>query len=78
MLAVIHPRAVALHRDQPEGSPRNVARGTVESIELLGERTRVRVDGAVPLIAEITPDALAASSTSDRAPSSGPRSRRPT
>ncbi len=58
VLAVIHPRAVALHRDQPGGSPRNVASGTVESIELLGDRTRVRVGGPVPLIAEITPDAL--------------------
>ncbi len=58
VLAVIHPRAVALHRDQPGGSPRNVALGSVESIELLGDRARVRVGGPVPLIAEITPDAL--------------------
>jgi molybdate transport system ATP-binding protein len=57
-MAVIHPRAVALHRERPEGSPRNVARGVVESIEPLGDRTRVRVDASVPLIAEITPDAL--------------------
>jgi molybdate transport system ATP-binding protein len=58
VMAVIHPRAVALHRERPEGSPRNVARGVVESIEPLGDRTRVRVDASVPLIAEITPDAL--------------------
>ena len=57
-LAVIHPRAVAVHRRAPEGSPRNVFAGTVESIELLGDRVRVRVDGVVPLIAEITPAAL--------------------
>ncbi len=58
-LAIIHPRSVALHRDPPTGSPRNVAAGTVESIELLGDRARVRVGGAVPLVAEITPGALA-------------------
>jgi molybdate transport system ATP-binding protein len=57
-LAVIHPRSVALHRQLPSGSPRNVAAGHVESIELLGDRVRVRVDGAVPLIAEVTPAAL--------------------
>ena len=58
-LVVIHPRAVALHRDQPSGSPRNVSAGRVESIETLGDRVRVRVGGAMPLVAEITPAALA-------------------
>jgi molybdate transport system ATP-binding protein len=58
VLAVIHPRAIALHRDEPGGSPRNVSEGRVESIELLGDRVRVRVEGPVPLIAEITPAAL--------------------
>jgi molybdate transport system ATP-binding protein len=57
-LVVIHPRAVALHREHPSGSPRNVSTGTVESIEMLGDRVRVRVAGAVPLVAEITPAAL--------------------
>jgi molybdate transport system ATP-binding protein len=57
-LAIIHPRSVALHRVQPSGSPRNVTAGHVDSIELLGDRVRVRVDGAVPLIAEVTPAAL--------------------
>jgi molybdate transport system ATP-binding protein len=57
-LAVIHPRSVALHRTAPSGSPRNVSAGRVESIELLGDRVRIRVDGPVPLIAEITPSAL--------------------
>jgi molybdate transport system ATP-binding protein len=57
-LAVVHPRSVALHREQPSGSPRNVVAGHVASIELFGDRVRVRVDGAVPLVAEITPAAL--------------------
>ena len=57
-LAVLHPRAVALHRTRPNGSPRNVTEGTVQSIEFLGDRVRVRVTGAMPLVAEITPAAL--------------------
>jgi molybdate transport system ATP-binding protein len=57
-LAVIHPRSVSLHRERPTGSPRNVSAGTVGSVELLGDRVRVRVVGPLPLIAEVTPAAL--------------------
>lgn len=57
-LAVIHPRSVALHREVPTGSPRNVAPGTVASVELLGDRVRIRVEGSVPLVAEVTPAAV--------------------
>ena len=46
-------------RPTPSGSARNVWTGPVESIEPLGDRVRVRVGGTVPLIAEITPAALA-------------------
>ncbi len=59
VFVIVHPRAVALHRERPTGSPRNVATGPVESIELLGDRVRVRVGGPVPLIAEVTPAAVA-------------------
>ena len=58
VLAVVHPRSISLHRQVPTGSPRNVTAGNVAAIELLGDRIRVRVDGPVPLIAEITPAAL--------------------
>jgi molybdate transport system ATP-binding protein len=58
VLAVFHPHAVALQTDRPAGSPRNVWSGTVAGIEPLGERVRVRIDGVVPLVAEITPAAL--------------------
>ena len=58
VLAVIHPRAVALHRRRPEGSPRNVWPGRASSIELMGNRVRVRIDAEVPLVAEVTPAAL--------------------
>jgi molybdate transport system ATP-binding protein len=58
VFAVIHPRAVALHQRRPEGSPRNVWPGRVRGIELLGGRARVRVEGEVTLVAEVTPAAL--------------------
>jgi molybdate transport system ATP-binding protein len=58
VFAVVHPRAVAIHRSHPEGSPRNVWPGRATNIELLGNRVRVRIDGAVPLVAEVTPAAL--------------------
>ena len=56
--AVVHPRAVAIHRTHPEGSPRNVWSGRATSIELLGNRVRVRIDGDVRIVAEVTPAAL--------------------
>lgn len=58
VFAVIHPRAVAIHRSRPEGSPRNVWPGRATSIELMGNRVRVRIDGQVPMVAEVTPSAL--------------------
>src|SRR5258705_11759274 len=59
VFAVVHPRAVSLHRSRPEGSPRNVWRGMVHGVELYGDRARVRVDAEVPVVAEVTPAALA-------------------
>lgn len=56
--AAIHPRAVALHRTHPEGSPRNVWEGTVSGIDLEGERARVTVAGPVKVVAEVTASAL--------------------
>jgi molybdate transport system ATP-binding protein len=58
VFAVIHPRAVAIHKIRPEGSPRNVWPGRASHIELLGNRVRVRIEGQVPLVAEVTPSAL--------------------
>ena len=59
VFAVVHPRAVSIHLSKPEGSPRNVWSGRATGIELLGDRVRVRVEGAVPLVAEVTPAAVA-------------------
>ena len=58
VFAVIHPRAVALYRARPDGTPRNVWRGEVEGVDLQGDRVRVRVNGPVPLVAEVTRGAM--------------------
>jgi molybdate transport system ATP-binding protein len=56
---VVHPRAVAIHRHAPDGSPRNVLTGEVVDLDVRGDHVRVRVDGPVPLVAEVTPRAVA-------------------
>lgn len=53
-LATVHPRAVALFGAKPEGSPRNVWRAPVASIEPAVDRIRVRLEGPIPLVAEVT------------------------
>jgi molybdate transport system ATP-binding protein len=58
--AVIQPHAVALYTSPPDGSPRNVWAATVIDIDRQADRVRVRLDGSVPLVAEITPAALEA------------------
>jgi molybdate transport system ATP-binding protein len=59
VFVVIHPRAVALHRHKPEGSPRNVLRGTVLAADDEGTRIRVRLAVPFPLVAEVTRAAAA-------------------
>jgi molybdate transport system ATP-binding protein len=59
VFAVVHPRAVALHRRPPEGTPRNVWVGTVDHLDVEGDRVRVIVAGAVPVTAEVTPASVA-------------------
>jgi molybdate transport system ATP-binding protein len=58
--AVIQPHAVALYLSPPEGSPRNVWPVTVTDLDRHTDRVRVRLDGEVPLVAEITPAAVEA------------------
>jgi molybdate transport system ATP-binding protein len=59
VFAVIPPRAVALHRALPEGSPRNVWQGVVEDLDVVGNHVRAHVSGELPIIAEVTPGAVA-------------------
>ena len=58
VFAVIHPRAVALHRARPEGSPRNVWRGRAAALDSQGDRVRVAIEGEMPIVAEVTPAAV--------------------
>ena len=58
VFAVIHPRAVSVHRAKPEGSPRNVWQGRATDIDLQGDRVRVRLQGLPSIVAEVTPAAV--------------------
>ncbi len=55
----IRPQSVSLHRSHPEGSQRNVWQATVAGIDHHHDRVRVRLVGSLPIVAEITPAALA-------------------
>jgi molybdate transport system ATP-binding protein len=68
VFAVVHPRAVALYRQRPEGTPRNVWPGVAEGLDLEGDRVRVRVSGTVPLVAEVTAGAVADLALADGGP----------
>ncbi|MGI8698495.1 MAG: ABC transporter ATP-binding protein [Mycobacteriales bacterium] len=59
-LAVVPPWAVAVHRERPEGSPRNAWPGVVGELSMLGGRVRVHIDGPVPVVAEVTAAGAAA------------------
>lgn len=54
VLVTIHPHAVSVHTRRPEGSPRNAWRTTVELMEQLGTRARLRTGGPLPLTVELT------------------------
>jgi molybdate transport system ATP-binding protein len=53
-IGVLRPRDVSLHLQRPEGSARNVLRGRVAGIDIEGDRARVQVLSAPPLVAEVT------------------------
>lgn len=59
VLVTIRPNAVTLHRGRPEGSARNTWAATVEHVERLAGRVRVRIGAPVPLTAEVTAAAAA-------------------
>jgi molybdate transport system ATP-binding protein len=68
VFAAVHPHAVALHRRVPEGTPRNVLAGTADTIDVAGDRVRVRVAGPVPIVAEVTPAAASELRLADGGP----------
>lgn len=54
-IATLRPVDVVLHTSAPEGgSARNVVRGAIEAVVIEGERARVRLAGAPPVVAEVT------------------------
>ncbi|MGW5385952.1 ABC transporter ATP-binding protein [Nocardia sp. NPDC003963] len=53
------PAAVGLHPERPTGSPRNTWPVTVAGLEQHAHTVRVRLDGAVPTLADITPATVA-------------------
>jgi len=57
VLATIHPRAVSIHTNRPEGSPRNAWQTTVVRVEHYGDRVRLQAGAPLALTAEITPGA---------------------
>ena len=60
VLLLVQPNAVTLHHHrQSDTSARNQWRETVTGFDLLGDRVRVRLEGDVPLVAEVTPAAVA-------------------
>lgn len=54
------PDALSLHRERPEGSPRNIWPARVARVEAHAGRVRVHLDEPAQMSAEITPAALAA------------------
>jgi molybdate transport system ATP-binding protein len=54
----IAPHAVALYRSPPDGSPRNIWRGVVAYADRQPDRARIRLDGELPIVAEVTARAL--------------------
>jgi molybdate transport system ATP-binding protein len=59
VFAAFRPNAVTLHRACPDGSARNIWPGTVSELYPAGDRARIRVEGPVPLVAEVTASAVA-------------------
>jgi molybdate transport system ATP-binding protein len=55
----IRPQAIALHRHQPDGSPRNTWAATITDLEADHDRVRVTLTGPVVATAEVTPAAVA-------------------
>lgn len=54
VLVTIHPTAVSVHNQEPGGSPRNTWETSVERVEVIGARARMRTGPPLPLTVEIT------------------------
>lgn len=54
VVATVRPAAIALHRQRPEGSPRNVWSTTVTGVDVADGRVRVRLGEPLELVVEVT------------------------
>lgn len=54
VLITIHPTAISVHSHPPDGSPRNSWPTTIERVEQLGARARLRTGGPLHLTIEVT------------------------
>jgi molybdate transport system ATP-binding protein len=54
VVATVRPAAVALHRERPEGSPRNVWESTITGVDVADGRVRVRLGDPHPFVVEVT------------------------
>jgi molybdate transport system ATP-binding protein len=58
VFAVIAPARVTVHRERPVVGGPNQWRGRIGDVDLMGDRVRVRVEGAPSLSAEVPPSAV--------------------
>ena len=70
-------RSAALHLSRPEGSPRNTWPTVVDDIEDLGDRVRIHLGTPLPLVAEVTSEAVDEMRIRGGLSGPGLRSRRP-
>lgn len=57
-IATIHPHAISVHLQQPQGSPRNAWQTSVIRLEHFGDRVRLQTGTPLPLAVEVTPGAV--------------------
>ena len=58
VLATVSPTAVAVSRQRPEGHEPNTWAGQISAVDLMGDRVRVRINGAPEITAEVSPRAV--------------------
>ena len=58
---------MALHRAPPEGTPRNVWQGVVDDLDVAATAC-ARTSGELPIVAEVTPAAVASMRLDDGGP----------
>ena len=59
VFVVARPTSIAVHRDMPHGSPRNVWAGVVSTVEQHGDLVRLFVAGPPDVIVDVTTHAMA-------------------